>query len=195
MSDVTHAFIESPQYERGAMFINYDEWGGFFDHVPPPFVPDDRENRATRQELGPDRLPDPRRRDLALSRAAGGVSHMPVTHESILKLISYRFRLGYLNKRHRYASNIGRTFDWRKPDIDPPALPDPAAIVATPCAVQASQRASGRSRTTWSSSRPPATSTGSATRSRMRASSRCSATRTRSSGASRPATPRAPAAS
>ena len=36
MSDVAHAFIASPQYRRGAMFINYDEWGGFFDHVKPP---------------------------------------------------------------------------------------------------------------------------------------------------------------
>ena len=27
--------------------------------------------------------------------------------ESILKLISYRYGLGYLNKRHRYAQNIG----------------------------------------------------------------------------------------
>ncbi len=42
MSDIAHAFIESPQYARGALFINYDEWGGFFDHVRPRRVPDDR---------------------------------------------------------------------------------------------------------------------------------------------------------
>ena len=67
MSDVAHAFIESPQYRRGAMFINYDEWGGFFDHVKPRHVPDDRANRADLDErLVADRLPDPRRRDLAL---------------------------------------------------------------------------------------------------------------------------------
>ena len=39
MSDVVHAFVESPQYRRGALFINYDEWGGFFDHVPPRHRP------------------------------------------------------------------------------------------------------------------------------------------------------------
>ena len=33
MSDVVNAFIESPQWKRGALFIVYDEWGGFFDHV------------------------------------------------------------------------------------------------------------------------------------------------------------------
>jgi phospholipase C len=40
MADVVHAFIESPQWSRGALFTVYDEWGGFFDHVPPPRVPD-----------------------------------------------------------------------------------------------------------------------------------------------------------
>ncbi len=141
MSDIVHAFIESPQYERGALFINYDEWGGFFDHVPPPFVPDDRSNRRNIDEdwsLTGFRIPG-----VCVSpfTRGGRVSHMPVTHESILKLISYKFRLGHLNKRHRYATNIGRTFDWRNPDPNPPALADPATIVATPCAVQSGEQA------------------------------------------------------
>ena len=66
------------------------------------------------------------------SRAQGGVSHLQVTHESILKLISYKFGLGHLNKRHRYASNIGRSFHWKRKNMNPPALPDPVAIAATP---------------------------------------------------------------
>jgi phospholipase C len=133
MSDIAHAFISSPQYRRGAMFINYDEWGGFFDHVSPPFVPDDRRNR---KDLANDwgftgfRIPG-----VAISPYTRGarVSHMTVTHESILKLISYRFGLGHLNKRHRYASNIGRSFDFRRPDFEPPELPDPQRIASTPC--------------------------------------------------------------
>ena len=40
--------------------------------------------------------------------------------ESILKLISYRFGLGYLNKRHRYAFNIGRTFNWSQAELQRP---------------------------------------------------------------------------
>ena len=97
----------------------------------------------------------------------GGVSHMPVTHESILKLISYRFGLGYLNKRHRYASNIGRSFDFEHPNFELPTLPDPAAIARHPCAPMAGKRRA-RSRTTWRSSRARACSSGSATRSRRR---------------------------
>ena len=133
MSDVAHAFIESPQYKRGAMFINYDEWGGFFDHVRPRFVPDDRANRKDLFEnwaVTGFRIPA-----VAISPYARGgrVNHMTITHESILKLISYRYGLGYLNKRHRYASNIGRSFNFRKPDFEPPELPDPAAVAAVAC--------------------------------------------------------------
>jgi phospholipase C len=66
----------------------------------------------------------------------GGVAHMTVTHESILKLISYRFGLGYLTARHRYASDIGRSFDFEQPDFEPPELPTPEAVAVTPCFLQ-----------------------------------------------------------
>jgi phospholipase C len=46
-SDVTTAFMRSPNWRKGAMFINYDEWGGFFDHVVPPAVDKDVDPLAT----------------------------------------------------------------------------------------------------------------------------------------------------
>ena len=52
MSDVVHAFMESPQWKRGALFIVYDEWGGFFDHVAPPRVPDDRSSPDLNKDFG-----------------------------------------------------------------------------------------------------------------------------------------------
>jgi phospholipase C len=121
MSDVVHAFIESPQYRHGAMFLNYDEWGGFFDHVKPRRVPDDRSSPDLAEDFG---LTGFRVPGVAISPYARGgtVSHAFTTHESILKLLSYRFGFGFLNKRHRYATNIGRTFDYSKPDLDPPSL-------------------------------------------------------------------------
>ena len=136
MSQFTHAFLGSPQFRRGAMFINYDEWGGFFEHVSPRFVPDDRQSRKLSRTFGITgfRIPG-----VAISPYArrGYVSHASVTHESILKLISYRFGLGYLNKRHRYASQIGRTFAWDHPRFDTPDLPSPSLPVTTPCSLQA----------------------------------------------------------
>ena len=32
---MVNAFTDSPNYRRGALFVIYDEWGGFFDHVRP----------------------------------------------------------------------------------------------------------------------------------------------------------------
>ena len=133
MSDIANAFVSSPQYARGAMFINYDEWGGFFDHVRPPHVPDDRANR---RDLENDwsfcgfRIPA-----VAISpfTRGGRVNHMTLTHESILKFISYRFGLGHLNTRHRYASNVGQSFDFANPDMTPPELPDPGQVAAVRC--------------------------------------------------------------
>jgi phospholipase C len=135
MSDVVHAFMESPQFRRGALFIVYDEWGGFFDHVEPHFVPDDRRSKRLSEDFG---LTGFRIPAVVVSPFVrrGSVSHSLCTFESILKLISYRFRLGYLNKRHRYAFNIGRTFEWRRPNFNPPRLPDPQTIAATPCSAQ-----------------------------------------------------------
>jgi phospholipase C len=135
MADVVNAFIHSPQFRRGAMFINYDEWGGFFDHVSPRFVPDDRSSSNLEDNFGVTGFRVP---GVAISPYAqrDHVSHMTVTHESILKLVSYKFGLGYLTKRHRYASNIGRSFDWEHPKFDPPSLPQPAPPVSTPCHLQ-----------------------------------------------------------
>ena len=135
MSDIVHAFLTSPQFRTGAMFINYDEWGGFFDHVSPVMVPDDLQSSDLEENFGITgfRIPG-----VAISPYAprGQVSHMTVTHESILKLVSYRFGLGYLNKRHRYASNIGRSFDWQNPNFDVPDLPLVLPPITTPCDVQ-----------------------------------------------------------
>ncbi len=99
-------------------------------------MPDDRANRKDLDEdwsLCGFRVPG-----VAISpfTKGGGVNHMTVTHESILKLIAYRFGMGYLNTRHRYASDIGRSFDFDRPDFEPASLPDPTAIVSVPCSLQ-----------------------------------------------------------
>ncbi len=64
----------------------------------------------------------------------GYVAHSTYGPESILKFISYRFGLKPLNRRVRYARNIGRSFDWvSKPRLQPPALPRPEHVVSLPC--------------------------------------------------------------
>jgi len=133
MSDVVHAFMSSPQWKSGALFIVYDEWGGFFDHVAPPRVPDQRSNPDINQDYG---LMGFRIPALVVSPwvRRGHVEHTTYGFESILKLISYRYGLAPLNRRVAYARNIGRSFDFASaPRLEPPQLPSPAHVVSMNC--------------------------------------------------------------
>jgi phospholipase C len=141
MADVVNAFVSSPCYRRGALFVIYDEWGGFFDHVRPPSVPDDRASADLDENFGQMGFRIPA---LAVSPFARGkrknatgfrVDHGAYGHESILKLIAYRFGLGDLNLRMARARNIGLSFDWEHADFEPPALPDPPEVATAPCAL------------------------------------------------------------
>ena len=133
ISDVVHAFMESPQWRRGALFIVYDEWGGFFDHVAPPRVPDLRSSRDLNRDFGQMGFRIPATVVSPFARR-GHVDHTIYGFESILKLIRYRFGLPPLTPRDLYANNIGRSLDFEHPNLTPPALPRPPHILASACA-------------------------------------------------------------
>ncbi|MEA2124518.1 MAG: phospholipase [Solirubrobacteraceae bacterium] len=140
MADVVHAFMESPQWKRGALFIVYDEWGGFFDHVRPRRVPDIRNDPDINKDFG---LMGFRIPAIALSPylRRGHVEHTVHGFESILKMIEYRFSLKPLTRRDAYANNIARAFDWRrKPRLTPPDLPRPEHVVSVACAIGGSSQ-------------------------------------------------------
>ena len=145
MSDVVHAFIESPNWERGALFIVYDEWGGFFDHVRPPSVPDARQSSNIDEDFG---LMGFRIPAVAISPYAkrGAVSHLPCGFESIIKLITYRFGLGSLTTRDARARNIGDSMDWRRPELRAarPARPGPHRLRPVHASAAATSRTAGR---------------------------------------------------
>jgi phospholipase C len=143
MSDVVHAFLESPQYKRGALFIVYDEWGGFFDHVRPPRVPDVRSSANLAEDFGQMGMRIPA---VLVSPYAkrNHVDHNIYGFESILKLIRYRFGLAPLTTRDQYAKNIARSFDFEsKPNYEIPSLPDPPSVVASACSSSPSAGGSG----------------------------------------------------
>jgi phospholipase C len=140
MADVVHAFMESPQFARGALFIVYDEWGGFFDHVRPPRVPDIRNSADINKDYG---LMGFRIPAIAVSPYVkrGSVAHSIYGFESILKMIEYRFGLKPLTRRDAYANNIARSFDFdSKPRLDVPNLPRPEHVVSVPCGATGGQR-------------------------------------------------------
>jgi phospholipase C len=133
IADVVHAFLESPQYKRGALFIVYDEWGGFFDHVVPPRVPDLRASADLNSDFGQMGFRIPA---VVVSPYArrGYVDHTIYGFESILKMIRYRYGLPPLTPRDLFANNIAAAFDFEsKPDYTPPALPQPPEVMSAAC--------------------------------------------------------------
>jgi phospholipase C len=146
MSDVVNAFIESPQWKRGALFIVYDEWGGFFDHVPPPRVPDIRNSNNLAADFGRMGMRIPA---IAVSPYAKRkhVDHSVYGFESILKMIRYRYGIDPLTRRDAYAHNIAHAFDFdSKPRLDNPGIPDAPMVASAPCAVSRGSLAPGLER-------------------------------------------------
>ncbi len=112
----------------------YDEWGGFFDHVVPPRVPDLRQSRDLAKDFGQMGFRIPA---VVVSPYArrGHVDHSIYGFESIIKMIRYRYGLPPLTPRDLYANNIAAAFDFdSKPNYTIPDLPTPPEVIVSQCA-------------------------------------------------------------
>jgi phospholipase C len=107
LNKVYTAVIDSPNWARTLLVINYDEWGGFFDHVPPPTGPDPRPDLGTglRGFRVPCLLISPRAR-------RGAIAHEVYDHTSVLKAIEWRWGLAPLSVRDAAARNIAEVLDF-----------------------------------------------------------------------------------
>jgi len=132
LAEVVHAFMESPQWRRGALFVIYDEWGGFFDHVVPPRVPDLRPSRDLNHDFGQMGFRIPAAVVSPYARR-GHVDHSIYGFESILKLIRYRYDIPPLTPRDLYANNIATALDLEHPQFEPPQLPTPPDVISSAC--------------------------------------------------------------
>ncbi len=119
--DVLRTLVNSPAWNRSLLIINYDEWGGFFEHVPPPIVPDDRASTVDEDNFGQCgfRIPNFIVSPYALPNY---VDHTQYDHTSVLRFLEWRF-LGapangtqgnpanpwWLTTRDRNAKNLGRS--------------------------------------------------------------------------------------
>jgi phospholipase C len=129
MNQVYAAVTTSPAWERTVLIINFDEWGGFFDHVPPPAapIPD-----ATRAAGDTDGLRGFRTPTLLVSPFArrGHTSHTLYDHTSVLRLIEWRWNLQPLSVRDATASNLAQELDFTRPRLDAAVYPVPAVTGA-----------------------------------------------------------------
>ncbi len=139
--DVFAAYARSIHWKRGLFILLYDEWGGFFDHVPPAHFADERASDDDQEDFSqagfrvPTILASPRSR-------IGYAAHGKYDHTSVLRFLEWRF-LGappfgagkdtdtwFLTQRDRYARNIGRVLladtstPWPAFDLDLP-IPEP----------------------------------------------------------------------
>ncbi len=135
LSKVTRAVLHSPRWQHTALFINYDEHGGYYDHVPPPraIKPDD-----IPPMLQPGDVPGAFNRYgfrvplIVVSPWARKhyVSRVVQDHTSITRFIETKWNLGAMTYRDANAADMTDYFDFTRAQFrEPPRLaepPDPA---------------------------------------------------------------------
>jgi phospholipase C len=111
---VYEAVTRSPNWERTVLVVNFDEWGGFFDHVAPTVAPDLRPAFGLRGFRVPCLVASP------LARR-GHVAHGEYDHTSVLKMIEWAFDLEPLTPRDAAANNLADVLDLgSSPDASAP---------------------------------------------------------------------------
>src|SRR5437867_11534770 len=115
MNQVYRAVTTSPAWSRTVLIINFDEWGGFFDHVPPPLAPLPDADRLAGNQDGRLGFRTPALIISPWSRR-GYVSNIQFDHTSVLKLIQWRWRLAPLTVRDAAANNLALALDFEHPN-------------------------------------------------------------------------------
>jgi phospholipase C len=108
---VIDAIMKTPDWSSTAIFLTWDEWGGFYDHVPPP--------RADAFGLG-FRVPL-----IVLSpyARAGFVDHRVSEFDSMLRFIEENWGLKPLTRRDANAPSLRPDFDFSRKPARPHPLP------------------------------------------------------------------------
>ncbi len=127
---VVNAAMQGPDWLHTAIFLTWDDWGGFYDHVKPLKI--DKNGYGIRV---PGMLISP--------YAKRGIDHQTLSFDAYLKLIEDRFlnshRLNGINQgwpdsrptvreNVRQLGNLAREFDWTLPKPIPPLDPRPDTV-------------------------------------------------------------------
>jgi phospholipase C len=102
-----NAVMQGPEWNSTAVFLTWDDFGGFFDHVPPP--------KIDALGLGP-RVPL-----LIISPYArkGYISHTIYEFSSFLAFAEKRFNLKSIGERDAKANPMLDSFDFDQPPTPP----------------------------------------------------------------------------
>jgi len=101
--DIVNPIGNSPYWSSAALFITWDDYGGFYDHVPPPQV--DQFGYGFRVPC------------LVISPFAkrGSIDSATNDHTSILKFVENNFGLAPLSARDAKANDLSEAFDFAAP--------------------------------------------------------------------------------
>ena len=135
LNRVYEAVIGSPNWKNTVLVINFDEWGGFFDHVPPTRAPIPRVDAAA----GSDGYRGFRTPALIISpwSPRGTVISELYDHTSVLKMIEWRWHLRPLSLRDESANNLAEALDFDAPNLTAPRFPMPSGSFGALCPLEA----------------------------------------------------------
>jgi phospholipase C len=126
---VVNAVMHSPQWPHTALFITWDEHGGYYDHVsPPPACAPDGIAPMSPQTFDGFARYGVRVPFILVSPYAkkGYVGHTVYDHTSIVRFIQTKFKMPALTKRDANADPMLDLFDFSNPQfLTPPTLDAP----------------------------------------------------------------------
>lgn len=104
---VANALMKSPYWNTTVLVISWDEYGGFYDHVPPPQV--DSQGYGIRVPA------------LVISSRArpGYVDHTTYDFTSVLKLMEMQFGVSPLSTRDAEANDLSGSLDMSRQPLPP----------------------------------------------------------------------------
>ena len=113
VASVVNAIGHSPYWSSTAIVVTWDDWGGFYDHVPPPRVIHDGRSWGSGYVYG-FRVPL-----IVISpyAKAGYISHVNHDFGSILNLVEQVFNLQSLGYADAHADNLSDCFNFNQPPL------------------------------------------------------------------------------
>jgi len=135
------AVTRGPGWAKTVFIISYDEWGGFFEHVPPTAAPIPPADQIAGNADGLRGFRVPCLIVSPFARRAF-VAHTLFDHTSVLRLIEWRWDLDPLTERDATANNLAEALDLKakvKKQPAPPTFAVPAGPFGAACVSAASQ--------------------------------------------------------
>ena len=123
--DRVNQFTKSKLWAKTAIFITWDDWGGWYDHVDPPLKdkwrkggPSGTTYTNTQFSYGP------RVGRLVISPFAmkGYISKVFHSHVSIVKFCETTFGIKPINKRDKASDDMADCFDFKQTPLPLPAI-------------------------------------------------------------------------